>query len=98
MQGKSQREKEFAVGQLIASAISDASIIDVLSAAGLERLEISVLSDEFLSEIKGMKQKNLPLVSLYGVDELRQSLRFECKNVSPIGPDLRPTLTPRYHD
>lgn len=62
--GLSQREKEFAVGQLISAAISDASIIDVLEAAGMKTPEISVLSEEFLAEIKEMEHKNLALEAL----------------------------------
>ncbi|MGB0901987.1 type I restriction endonuclease subunit R [Halocynthiibacter sp.] len=62
--GLSARKKEFAVAQLMSEAIADASIIDVLAAAGVKSPEISVLSDEFLSEIQGMKQKNLALEAL----------------------------------
>lgn len=62
--GMSKREKDFAVGQLISDAIADASIIDVLAAAGMKTPEISVLSDEFLSEIQNMEQKNLALEAL----------------------------------
>ncbi len=62
--GISKREKEFAVGQLISEAIADASIIDVLAAAGLKSPEISVLSEEFLAEIQSMDQKNLALEAL----------------------------------
>ncbi len=62
--GMSKREKEFAIGQLISEAIADASIIDVLAAAGMESPEISVLSEEFLAEIQNMEQKNLALEAL----------------------------------
>ncbi|SMY09948.1 type I restriction endonuclease subunit R [Flavimaricola marinus] len=62
--GMSKREKEFAVGQLISAAIADATIIDVLAAAGLKTPEISVLSEEFLAEIQTMDQKNLALEAL----------------------------------
>ncbi|MEY8095837.1 type I restriction endonuclease subunit R [Falsihalocynthiibacter sp. S25ZX9] len=62
--GLSSKEKEFAVAQLMSEAIADASIIDVLAAAGVKRPEISVLSEEFLSEIQNMKQKNLALEAL----------------------------------
>ncbi len=62
--GMSKRDKEFAVGQLISEAIADATIIDVLAAAGLKTPEISVLSEEFLSEIQAMDQKNLALEAL----------------------------------
>ncbi len=62
--GISKREKEFAVGQLISEAIADASIMDVLAAAGLKSPEISVLSEEFLAEIQSIDQKNLALEAL----------------------------------
>lgn len=62
--GLSKRDKEFAIGQLISDAIADASIIDVLAAAGLKTPEISVLSEEFLAEIQTMDQKNLALEAL----------------------------------
>ena len=62
--GMSKREKEFAIGQLISDAIADASIIDVLAAAGMASPEISVLSEEFLAEIQNMEQKNLALEAL----------------------------------
>ncbi|PRZ46870.1 type I restriction endonuclease subunit R [Tritonibacter scottomollicae] len=60
----SKREKEFAIGQLISDAIADASIIDVLAAAGIKTPEISVLSEEFLAEIQNMEHKNLALEAL----------------------------------
>jgi type I restriction enzyme R subunit len=60
----SNQDKEFAVAQLMSEAIADASIVDVLSAAGMKSPELSVLSEEFLSEIQGMKQSNLALEAL----------------------------------
>ncbi len=48
----------------MSKALADASIIDVLAAAGVKSPEISVLSDEFLTEIQGVKQKNLALEAL----------------------------------
>ena len=61
---KSTRDREFAIGQLIAEAIADTGIIDVLQAAGMTSPEISVLSEEFLSEIQSMTHKNLALEAL----------------------------------
>lgn len=62
--GMNRREKEFAIGQLISDAIADASIIDMLAAAGMRTPEISVLSEEFLAEIQNMEHKNLALEAL----------------------------------
>ena len=61
---QSQKDKEFAINQLIAGAIADTSIIDILAATGLKSPEISVLSDDFLAEVQGMAQKNLALEAL----------------------------------
>ncbi|NOR63879.1 MAG: HsdR family type I site-specific deoxyribonuclease [Rhodobacteraceae bacterium] len=62
--GLSQRDKEMAIGQLIDAAIANAEIIDILGAAGFDRPDISILSDEFLAEIQEMEQKNLALEAL----------------------------------
>ena len=72
--GLSKRDKEFAIGQLISEAIADTRIVDILQAAGLKTPEISVLSDEFLSEIQNMEHKNLAL------DALRKLLSGEIKD------------------
>jgi len=34
-------------------------VIDICAAAGLKKPDISILSDEFLAEVRGMPQKNL---------------------------------------
>lgn len=52
-------DKEFAIKQLISKSVVAAGVIDIFSAAGLKKPNISVLSDEFLAEIKGLPHKNL---------------------------------------
>ncbi len=47
------------LNQLISKSISSGEVIDILEAVGLQKPNIAVLSDEFLEEVKGMKQKNL---------------------------------------
>jgi type I restriction enzyme, R subunit len=47
------------LNQLLSKAISSGEVIDVLASAGLNKPNIAILSDEFLEEIRGMKQKNL---------------------------------------
>ena len=39
--------------------LSDGEVIDVFTAAGVKKPDISILSDEFLSEVRGIKQKNV---------------------------------------
>ena len=37
------------------------SVIDIFDAAGIKKPDISILSDEFLLEVKNMQHKNLAL-------------------------------------
>jgi type I restriction enzyme R subunit len=62
--GKSGAEREFAVQQLISRAVVSTEIVDILAATGLKSPDISILSDDFLAEIKGMERKNLALEAL----------------------------------
>jgi type I restriction enzyme R subunit len=39
--------------------VADGEVIDVFTAAGLKKPDISILSDDFLSEVRGIKQKNV---------------------------------------
>src|SRR4051794_36902192 len=49
-----------AIRQLVSKAITaDEGIIDVFTAAGLKRPDISILSDQFLAEVRGLKHKNV---------------------------------------
>ncbi len=62
--GKSSREIETAIKQIVDEAISSDKVIDIFEAAGLDKPEISrleILSDEFLLEVLGMKHKNLAI-------------------------------------
>ncbi len=60
-EGKSDEDLDVAVRQIVSKAISADQVIDVFSAAGLKKPDISILSDEFLAEISGMPQRNLAL-------------------------------------
>ncbi len=54
-------EIETAIRQIINDAIISQEVIDVFDAAGIKKPDISILSDEFLSEIQSMERKNLAL-------------------------------------
>jgi type I restriction enzyme R subunit len=54
-------EMEHAVQQLISRAITPAGVVDIFALAGLEKPDISILSDSFLAEIRGLPQKNLAI-------------------------------------
>ena len=56
---RSKEDMDHAVRQIISQAVASEGVMDIFAAAGLEKPDISVLSDEFLAEVKGMPQRNL---------------------------------------
>ena len=50
---------DLAVRQIISRAVASEGVMDIFAAAGLEKPDISVLSDEFLAEVRGMPHRNL---------------------------------------
>lgn len=53
-----------AIRQIVDKAIAPAGVVDIFQAAGLDRPNLSILSDDFLAEIKGMERKNLAVEAL----------------------------------
>ena len=66
-----EEELDHAVRQIISRAVASEGVMDIFAAAGLDRPDISVLSDEFLAEVRGMPQRNL------AVELLQKLLRGE---------------------
>ena len=66
-----EEELDLAVRQIISRAVASEGVMDVFAAAGLEKPDISVLSDEFLAEVQGMPHRNL------AVELLQKLLRGE---------------------
>ncbi len=58
---KTDEEIETAIKQILSDAVSADEVIDIFDAAGIKKPDISILSDEFLAEVKGMTHKNLAL-------------------------------------
>lgn len=57
---KTPEQMDAAIRQLVSSAIlPDGQIIDVFTAAGLPRPDISILSDHFLADARGLKHKSV---------------------------------------
>lgn len=56
---RSQEEIEHVIRQIISKAVVTDEVIDIFSAAGIKKPDISILSDEFLADIRGMEHKNL---------------------------------------
>lgn len=59
--GRSSVEMESAIRQVIDRALVSDHVVDIYDAAGIKKPDISILSDEFLQEIRGMERKNIAL-------------------------------------
>ena len=62
---------DHAVRRIISRAVAPDGVIDIFAAAGLEKPDLSILSDEFLAEVRDMPQRNL------AVELLRKLLEGE---------------------
>ncbi|WP_372772368.1 type I restriction endonuclease subunit R [Mangrovibacterium sp.] len=56
---RSDEEIETAIKQILSDAVVADEVVDIFDAAGIKKPDISILSDEFLAEVKGMNHKNL---------------------------------------
>jgi type I restriction enzyme R subunit len=74
--GKPHEELDSAIRQIISKAIVTDKVIDIFDAVGLKKPDISILSDEFLAEVKRMPHKNLAF------ELLRKLLNDEIKTRS----------------
>jgi len=71
--GRTTQELDAAVQQLVDRAVAPDGIVDLFAVAGLERPRISIVSDEFLVEVKALPRKNL------AVELLRRLIEDEIK-------------------
>ncbi|MDD5438169.1 MAG: type I restriction endonuclease subunit R [Patescibacteria group bacterium] len=71
--GPTEEDYDQAIRQIVSNAVVSDKVINVFDAAGLKSPNISVLSDEFLEEVKNMKHKNIALELLNKLlnDEVR---------------------------
>ena len=58
---KTDEEIETAIRQIVSDAIVADEVVDIFDAAGIKKPDISILSDEFLAEVRDMPHKNLAL-------------------------------------
>src|SRR5690606_7469171 len=75
--GKTAREFDTTIKMIVDQAISSDKVVDIFAAAGIEKPDLSILSDEFLQEVQGMTHKNLALELLKKIlnDEIKSRLR-----------------------
>ena len=70
---KTDEELDLAIRQIISRSVVSDEVVDIFAAAGLKKPDISILSEEFLSEVRGMPQRNL------AVELLQKLLKGEIK-------------------
>ena len=73
-EARTEEELDLAGRQIISRAVASEGVMDIFAAAGLDKPDISVLSDEFLAEVQGMPHRNL------AVELLRKLLSGEVSN------------------
>ena len=97
---KTSEELDHAVRQLVAKAIApEGEIIDVFQAAGLKQPDLSILSDQFLAEVRGLKYKNVAaelLAKLLG-DEIKVRSKRNLVQSREFSEMLKRTLN-AYHN
>lgn len=73
---KTDEQLDHAIRQIISKAMVSGEVVDIFAAAELKKPHISILSEEFLAEVRGMPQRNL------AVELLQKLLKGEIKNRS----------------
>ena len=71
---RTKEDLDHAVRQLVSRAVASEGVVDIFAAAGLEKPDVSILSDEFLAEVRGMPRRNL------AVELLQKLLKGELAN------------------
>ena len=74
--GRTEEDLNAAIQQIVSEAVASEGVVDIFGAAGLKRPDISVLSDEFLENVRESPHPNLQL------EVLKKLINDEIKNVS----------------
>jgi type I restriction enzyme R subunit len=97
---RSPEQIDAAIRQLVSRAITtEGQVIDVFTAAGLAKPDISILSDQFLAEVRGLKHKNVAAELLEKLlkDELKVRARRNLVQAQVFSEKLKKTLN-GYHN
>ncbi|MEY8703085.1 type I restriction endonuclease subunit R, partial [Francisella philomiragia] len=96
--GKTDEQIETAIRQVIDKALVTDQVIDIFDASGIKKPDISVLSDEFLAEVRDYKHKNIALETLKKL--LNQEIKARSKTNLVQAKTLKEMLEDsirRYH-
>ena len=97
--GRTNEELETAVRQVIDQALVSEKVVDIYDASGLKKPDISILSEDFLLEIKNMEHKNVALEVLKRLinDEIKALAKTNLVNSQTLMEMLEQSLR-RYHN
>ena len=93
------QEIETTIRQVIDQALVSEQVIDLFDAAGIKKPDISILSEEFLLELKGMEHKNTALEVLRKLleDEIKARSKYNFVEGRTLMEMLDGSIT-RYHN
>jgi len=95
----SDRQVDTAVKQIVDEALASDGVVGIFQAAGIKTPSVSILSDEFLMEVKNMQQKNVAFELLKKLlsDEVRMR---KSKNISQGKKfsEMLGNIIKRYHN
>ena len=97
---KTPEQIDAAIRQLVSKAITtEGQVIDVFTAAGLPKPDISILSDQFLAEVRGLKHRNVAAELLEKLlkDELKVRSKRNLAQSQVFSEKLRKALN-AYHN
>ncbi len=96
--GRSSAERELAIQQIVSRAVVSTEIVDIMKAAGIQTPDISILSDEFLAEVREMERKNLALEALRKLinGEVRSQSKRNVTQARAFSDRLQDAIA-RYH-
>ena len=97
--GRDDEGMDHAIRQLVDEAIAPDGVVDIFAAAGLEKPDISILSDTFLAEVRDMPQRNLALELLKKLlnDEIKAARRTSVVQSKRFSEKLEESLN-RYRN
>lgn len=97
--GKTDEEIETTIRQVIDQALVSDQVIDVFDAAGIKKPDISILSDDFLMELKDMQHKNVALEVLKKLlnDEIKSRAKTNLVQSKKLLEMLEQSIN-RYHN
>ncbi|MCK9454752.1 type I restriction endonuclease subunit R [Sulfurimonas sp.] len=97
--GKTDEEMETTIRQVIDKALVTEQVIDIFDASGIKKPDISILSEEFLMEVQGMKHKNIALEVLKKLlnDEIKTRMKTNLVQSKSLMEMLESSIK-KYHN